>query len=274
VITDPDTGTELAVLDIHHHLGADEETVFPERLRIMDRFGVDRAVLMPPNTPSADLPMALANDRVAAAVRDDPVRFPAGVARIDLAAGLDAGLAELHRAVGERGLRGAVWHHRFQGVFLDHPAMPELVRACGALGVPALIHVIEGSTLEAPWRLGSVLDSADGARVVALDPFSSWDRAGEMTALAARHENLWCDLGALSAVVGNHIERFVDTVGPERLVLGTDLFMHAGQSMTYQVPFAVLEVAHLRLDRATKRAILHDNAAALFGLSLAAGGAA
>jgi hypothetical protein len=276
VIKDAHSDEQFPVLDLHHHLGPDEcslatdptssSPVFPERIAIMDRFGIDQAVLMPPNSASGGPSMSLANDCVAAAVRREPARFPAGVARIDLAEGLTAAKSELHRAAEELGLRGAVWHHRFQGVFLDHPDMPELVRTCGTLGLPAFIHVIEGSSLESPWRLERILESvADGA-VVALDAFSSWDRAGEITAIAGRHDNLWCELGALSAVAGNHVERYVETVGPERLLLGTDLFMAGGRSMTYQVPFAVLEVVHLNLGAAAKRAILYDNAAGLLGL--------
>jgi predicted TIM-barrel fold metal-dependent hydrolase len=276
VITDAHSDEQFRVLDLHHHLGPDEgaratdprstTAVFPERVAIMDRFGVDQAVLMPPNSASGGPSMTPANDHVAAAVRRDPARFPAGVARIDLAEGLTAARAELHRAVSELGLRGAVWHHRFQGVFLDHPDMPELARICGMLGIPAFIHVIEGSSLESPWRLERIVDAAPDVAVVALDAFSSWDRAGEMTAIAGRHDNLWCELGALSAVAGNHVERYVESVGPERLLLGTDLFMSGGRSMTYQVPFAVLEVVHLNLDASAKRAILYDNAARLLGL--------
>jgi uncharacterized protein len=273
VIADAHSDEQFPVLDLHHHLGPDEAAssaaVFPERRAIMHRFGIDQAVLMPPNSPAGGPSMSVANDRVAAAVAGDAQRFPAGIARIDLAAGLSAARAELHRAVGELGLRGAVWHHRFQGVFIDHPDMPELVRTCGVLGVPAFVHVIEGSTLEAPWRLERILESVPDVPVVALDAFSSWDRAGELTAIAARHDNLWCELGALSAVAGNHVQRYVEQLGPERLVLGTDLYMHGGRSMTYQVPFAVLEVVHLQLHAAAKRAILYDNAAGLLGLDRA-----
>ncbi len=95
---------------------------------------------------------------------------------------------------------------------------------------------------------------------------SKWITNSEMTAIAGRHDNLWCELGALSAVAGNHVERYVESVGPDRLLLGTDLFMSGGRSMTYQVPFAVLEVVHLNLDASSKRAILCDNAARLLGL--------
>jgi hypothetical protein len=59
VITDAYSDEQFRVLDLHHHLGPDEgaratdprstTAVFPERVAIMDRFGVDPAVLMPPN---------------------------------------------------------------------------------------------------------------------------------------------------------------------------------------------------------------------------------
>jgi uncharacterized protein len=272
VIVDESSGVSVSVIDLHHHLGpteaADGSPVFPERLAIMDRFGVDQAVLMPPNALSlaADGRMRAVNEAVAGVVAACPDRFPAGVARVDLAEGRAGALAGLREAVDGLGLRGAAWHHRFQGVFADHPDMPVLLRACAELGVPALIHVVEGSTVEAPWRLGALLAACPDVTVIALDAFSSWDRAGELTQLAERYPNLYCESGAMSAVAGYHVAEYVRRLGPERLLLGTDLFMHGGQSMTYQVPFAVLELNQLPFDLAAKQAIFGGNARRLLRL--------
>ncbi len=273
VITDPTSGQSLRVLDVHHHLGLTEGVAdglpFANRLAIMDRSGIDQAVLMPANAPgaTASARMQAVNDRVATMVEAHTDRFPAGVARLDLAEGLAATRQELARATDELRLRGVGWHHRFQGSFLDHPDMVPLLRDCAWRGVPAFVHVVEGSTLEAPWRLAALLDAAPETTVIALDAFSSWDRAGELTQLAVRYPNLHCELGALSAVAGHLVLEFARKVGSGRLILGTDLFMHEGQSMTYQVPFAVLEVVHLDLLPAEKEAVLSGNASRLLRLA-------
>ena len=269
MVTDPATGGAIAVTDIHHHLAVGEGTERPDllasRLELMDRFGIDSAILLPPSGAfGARRPMEALNESTAAVVAMNPSRFPAGVAYIDCHRDRRDQMAELQRCIESLGLRGVVWHHRFDGMFLDHAGMPELFSACADVGVPALVHVVGESTLESLWRLRNLLQSSPQTTVVALDGFSSADRAGHLIQMAKELPRLICDLGAMSSACGYNLERFVAEVGPEQLVLGTDLYV---EPPTYHFPFAVHEVLNLPVPFRAKELILNEGARQLFGLA-------
>ncbi len=263
MITDPYTGDIYQVIDVHQHLDPAHEDL-SERVAVLDEAGIDRIVALPGSGafgPTGQGPTAT-NISLAALVASAPERVVCGVGRVDLRQGVDACLAEVDRAVDQLGLRGVAWHHRFEGLYLDDPAMPRLVARCAELGVPALVHVIAGSNMEASWRLERLIDACPDATIVALDAFSAVDRAEEIIAIAERHPSLLCDLGAMASIAGWLIKKFLDRIGSERLLLGTDLYL---SPRTWYSPGPLLEVAHLDIPPMDKQRILSDNALRLFG---------
>ena len=264
MIADPQSGTKYRVIDVHQHLssgeGADHQQA---RLDILDRFGIDRVVLLPPSGAFGGqaLSAAQTNAVTAKVVAAHPDRFLCGVAHVDLAAGSAECARVIEQAVMEFSLRGVVWHHRFQGAYLDHPAMPGLLRQCARLRVPALVHVISGSGLEAAWRLASLLRACPETTICALDAFSSAEQAGEVTELAEQHGNLFCDLGAMSSVAGWTIRRFIESVGSDRLLFGTDLYM---SPRTWHAPGPLYEIVNMDSPPAAKQQILASNAFTMF----------
>lgn len=115
------------------------------RLREMDAVGLDMMVLSvtTPGTqalsPEDAVPLARqANDRIAAAIKAHPDRFSgfATVPTPDPA----AAAAELRRAVGELGLRGAMIHGRTGDRYLDHESFRPVLAAAAELGVPIYLH--------------------------------------------------------------------------------------------------------------------------------------
>ena len=115
------------------------------RLRDMDASGIDVQLLMltAPGVQVFDAPTAASlcvetNDRLAAAVRENPARY-AGMAAI--APQDPAGAArELERAVGTLGLKGAVINSHTRGEYLDDPKFWEIFEAAESLNVPIYIH--------------------------------------------------------------------------------------------------------------------------------------
>ena len=257
MVTDPLTGTPYRVVDVHQHLTLDEDA--RPRLDILDRFGIDQAVLLPPSGAFGGQRVTAdaINAHTSEAVARHPDRFLCGVAYVDLADGATGCERTVEHALGELGLRGVAWHHRFQGAYLDHPLMPGLLRRCARHGVPALVHVISGSGLEALWRLDKLLALCPDTIVCALDGFSSTEQAGEITQLAERHANLYCDLGAMISVSGETIRQFVEAVGPDRLVFGTDLYL---TPRTWYAPAPLYEILHMDIPAAGKQQILAGNA--------------
>jgi predicted TIM-barrel fold metal-dependent hydrolase len=267
----------FAVFDAHQHIGpvpgwdptapapvvADVEA----RLAIMDRFGIGRACLMPSHVAERTDALAVnrsLNDRVAAARAACSERFPVALGTVDLWLGPQAIADETERALDELGLDGLSWHHRLSGLYIDDPRMHPVLERLAERRKVAAVHVFAESTFEMPWRLEELAEAHRDVRFVAMDAFSSYDRSCWMHRLARVHPNLWFDTAALAGNA-NTVASFVKAAGPDRLMLGTNLY---GAQMTdfLPVPLLVIEASH-ELDDAAKRSILGGAAEALYGLA-------
>jgi 5-carboxyvanillate decarboxylase len=116
-----------------------------ERLEIMDKAGIDLAVLsltstgvqmMDPDTATA---VAItANDRLADAIARQPGRY-AGLATVPPQAP-EAAVAEVERAISKLGLNGVVINSHTDGEFLDEPKYWPILEAIEDLAVPLYVH--------------------------------------------------------------------------------------------------------------------------------------
>jgi 2,3-dihydroxybenzoate decarboxylase len=122
-----------------------------ERLATMDKAGLDMAVLSlnspgiqaEPDPNVAVSAAARVNDQLAELIAAHPDRF-SGFAALPLQDG-DAAAKELHRAVTQLGLRGALVNAHTQGRYLDDPAL-RVVWACAQeLDVPLYLHPANGA---------------------------------------------------------------------------------------------------------------------------------
>jgi len=255
---DPD-GNEYAVLDIHQHLPMDPsgwDADLAARLAFMDRFGIAQACLLPPSIRDNGAGADALNERVAAYRDRRPDRFPVAMGTTELRAAPRERLAQLEHLKG-LGLSGVIWHHMFEGDFLDWPATLETVEFCAAEGLQVVVHVIVGSLLEAPWRLGRICRRYPEATFIALDGLSSPHHGQLMIDLASEHPNLVLDTSVLSSF-GNLVERFVAANGAGRLVLGTDF---EANPKSFAFPYPLAEVLHADLTVEDKALILRGNIA-------------
>jgi len=273
--------SDFRVFDIHHHVGAlagllesdgdwfkaDPAALQADvdrRIAFMDRYGIGAALLMPGN----GYPLARGiedtrrvNDYVRRYRNVAPDRFPAFVGTVNPLEGLDA-LKEIDRCIVELGMNGMVWHHRFLGTVLDHSMMNPFLQRVRDHKVPAFIHIIADSKLEAPWRLERLADRHPDVTFVALDGFSSPDHAQWMPYLASRHQNIVFDTGVMVSV-GHLIENFIDQVGAERLVLGTDYY---SEPQLFSHPFPVAELLASELSDTVLAEVLGGTARRILGL--------
>ncbi|MGN6770419.1 MAG: amidohydrolase family protein [Rhizobiaceae bacterium] len=269
---------QFRIFDLHHHVGTLEMVADqgakraaggPEediriRLEFMDAHGIEQALLMPANGYPA--PDGLADTiRINTAMADyrnrHPDRFPAALGTVSPLEG-DGALDEIDRCIEVLGMRGIVWHHRFQGSAIDHPRMQLLLEHVQHHKVPAFIHIIADSNLESPWKLEMTADRFPELTFVALDGFSSPDHAHWMPYLASKHPNIVFDTGVMIPV-SHMLENFVAKVGAERLLLGTDFY---SSPKLFSHPFPVYEILHSDLSDAQCAAILGDNARRLLRL--------
>lgn len=269
-----------AVFDHHQHVGRVDNIVrgmggapalgsaewieveYATRVRAMDRLGIAAAALMPGH--SYPRPRGLAdtravNDQLAAYRLRDPRRFPAIVGTVEPRYGL-AGLAEIER-MAEMGFIGVSWHHRQQGLAIDHPVMVHYVRRMAALGLVPFIHAFVRGDFESLWRLRALAERFPETPILCLDSMSDPELCEETLAVGARVPNLLFDVAALGFRPA-WIERFVDALGPERLLFGSNLY-------SMGAPDAVPELDAIRatrLSQVERDLILGGNARRLLKL--------
>lgn len=270
---------QFRIFDLHHHVGSLEMVAEagprrsaggPEedariRLKFMDAHGIEQALLMPANgypTPDGIADTRRVNDAMARYRDMHPDRFPASLGTVSPLEG-DGSLDEIDRCITELGMRGIVWHHRFQGTAIDHPRMGLLLDRLARHSVPAFIHIIADSTLESPWKLEMIADRYPDMTFVALDGFSSPDHAHWMPYLARKHPNIVFDTGVM-VPVAHMVENFVRTVGADRLLLGTDFY---STPKLFSHPFPVYELLASDVSDEDCRKILGDNARRILKLS-------
>jgi predicted TIM-barrel fold metal-dependent hydrolase len=257
VTVSADDGTRYSVLDVHQHISIEVgefDRDRPARLAFMDRFGIDQACLSPPNLAPRTISSHELNRRVSAYAKTAPERFPFALGTIDVRGG-DAELEELG-SFPSLGLCGVVWHHMFQGAFLDHPLMTSALEYCEATRLPAFIHVITGSLLESPWRLGRLCERFPKVSFVAMDALSSPHQADWTIEMARHLPNLFADTAVLASF-GNAVEKFAEAVGPERLLLGTDFETNP---KAFSFPYALYEILHSSLPADAKQEVLGASA--------------
>jgi 2,3-dihydroxybenzoate decarboxylase len=121
-----------------------------ERVALMDAAGLDLAVLSlnspgiqaEPDPKVAVAAAARVNDFLAEVIAAHPDRF-SGFAALPLQDG-EAAAKELHRAVTQLGLRGALVNAHTQGRYLDDPSLRVVWASAQDLDVPLYLHPANG----------------------------------------------------------------------------------------------------------------------------------
>jgi aminocarboxymuconate-semialdehyde decarboxylase len=296
-----DTGTQRG-------MGAGDGEELDARLRLMDRAGLDMQVLSAspqlPHGEDSDKAVAAArfvNDQYAAVVQRYPDRFRAFAATP--MPHLDASLAEMGRALDELHMVGVAMNTTVLGralVEADYePVFAELDRrgailylhpagnsACSPLigehhltwmvGAPvedtiSTMHLITHGVLSRYPRIRIINSHLGGALPMLLqraDNQYQWEAPDtpERPSVAARR--MWYD-----TVGHGHLPALrcaIDSLGADRLLLGTDFPYEAGDVFVRAVEY--ISDPHIAQDDAN--AILDRNASALFGLTTPASGSA
>jgi predicted TIM-barrel fold metal-dependent hydrolase len=262
-------------LDLHQHFGSligvptagMKSTLSPEedcasRLAFMDHFGIGLAALMPVHSysaPNGVRDVCAINDALYAYGRLAPSRFVALFGTVDPRHGR-ASMNEVERLTG-LGFRGISWHHRFQGLPMDHPVMFDIVERMNASAMMAMVHCYANGDFEAVWRLRRLAERFPDMTFVALDAMTSPENVEQLFAVAETCSNVVIDL--TSTLLGAQgVLWAIERVGSRRLVFGSNCY-----SMTSVAQVAALDAIHdAQLSPQDRQAILRDNAIALLGL--------
>jgi len=216
----------------------------------MDDAGVDEAVVAPLKPPAPDFDAA--NARLAARTEPDD-RFH-GIARIDpLAAG---SVANAERAIEVYGLGGVKLHPWEERYAITHPSVAPVVEVAGERDVPVWIHAGYPNVSHAL----SVREVAESFPEV---PFvvthtGQLDISGrsgtDALLLASETDNTYFELSGVYR--RDLVEEMVETVGPERVLFGTNApYFHPAVEKS--------RVTGSELAEAEKRALLGESAVGL-----------
>jgi predicted TIM-barrel fold metal-dependent hydrolase len=274
--------TSFDVFDSHQHVGgvfgipgmggevgeaqfADDLKV---RLEVMDRCGVRQALLMPGHSymkPGGLADTRDTNDRLAAYQRLAPERIAVASGVVEPRHGLES-LDEIDRMHGELGFKGVSWHHRQQGLPMDHPVMFACLERLATLGMVAMIHCFVGADFEEIWRLRRLAEAFPELPVLCLD---SMTHAVQFeAALAAGERALNIHVDTTSSVLGPEGVRLcVERLGAERLLFGTNLYSRQAARRLGELD----DVLDADISDDAKALILGGNARRIFGLEAKAG---
>ena len=271
------------VLDVHHHVGdaftalggdldpaggmsaAEYDRVELEsRLAIMDAGGVHQAVVIPGHgylRPSGIADTRRINDAIARYRDRMPDRFPVAVGIVEPQHGA-ALLDEIDRCRDELGLAGISFHTRFQGVSLDSRWITAAVERLAERRMVPVVHVMDETPEEALWKLTALARALPDTRILALDPFCSYEATRQCFLIAELAPNILFDTSL--SYNFDSIEDFARRFGAERVAFGTDLY---SWPVGKRVSHLLGQIVESQLADRDKALILGGNARSLFGLA-------
>ncbi len=236
-------------------------------IELMDDAGIARAFLVATRTGRLGLPGSwhLPYEMVADLVAIYPDRF-SGLAGVDPTMGMEA-LRDLEFAVSELGFIGAHSYPHWFEMAPDDARYYPVYAKCVELSIPIQLQVGQSLIYTPEQRLRST------ARPISLDPVAChfpelrligihigvpW--ADEMIAMAWKHENVFIGSDAHSPRYWPAgFVQFLDSYGRDKVLFGTD-FPVLGFRRTRE------EFEALDLRPETRRKVLRDNAARVYGL--------
>lgn len=221
------------IIDAHAHVG---ETVgvgvfLPEYIRVapedlimkMDYNGTDMAVISPLvgyPAPNGIKDTMRQNDFVAAAVEKHPDRFPCGLGIVSPYE-VDKAIEEVHRIMGDLGLKGLSFYMMYQGTYLNHPLvlkiLKELSKYPGAVVMAHTHVVIPGE----PWRLGELAELFPNLTFISAHPCVEVGQLGQHIPICKRLKNLYVDTALW--IPEDETWLTAKALGSDRIVYGGDI---------------------------------------------------
>jgi predicted TIM-barrel fold metal-dependent hydrolase len=243
----------LRIFDAHVHVGTARHSgrryTADQLLADMDRHGIERSLAIP--FPVVDDHRA-AHDEIAAAVRAHPDRL-AGAACLYPFIPESKFRDEVRRCAEELGFRALKLQPQYQPLNPISPRSDFFFEAAASHGLPVVCHTGTG----APFALPSLFIVP--ARRYPELPFVLAHSGGSVYVLEAivaalTGPNVYLELSTLAP---HHVLEVLAHVGPERLMIGSDL--------PESVETEIGKILSLGLDPEVTHAILWDTPARVFG---------
>jgi predicted TIM-barrel fold metal-dependent hydrolase len=243
------------IIDCEVHIGRfkgdpytwlEEPVDVPHLMRIMDQYGIDRAIVM---APTEQFPK---NEDVAAAIRKEPRLL--GFAVVN-PFGADNGVRELREAITTWGMAGLKLMPLRHGYEIDGDSALPLMKAAAELGVAVSVH--SGAQFCLPWQIADLARKFPTVPVI-MDHMGWRYYVDGAINVAKEVPNIFLE----TALVGmpGYIRMAVDKIGPERVIYGSDYPTGHPSSM-----MANINAANLK--RADKDLVMGGNLARILHLN-------
>ncbi|HET8547448.1 MAG TPA: amidohydrolase family protein [Bryobacteraceae bacterium] len=241
------------LFDTHTHIGIARHSTrrysASDLLRDMDRFGVDRSVVIP--FPVVDDARA-AHDEIGRAVRAHPDRL-VGAACIYPYVGEQEFRGEVRRCAEGYGFRALKYQPQYQGLNILSPISDFLFECALDNGLVLIAHTGAG----VPWALPSLFmmpaRKFPELRIVLGHAGGGGIYVGEAIVAAAFCPNIFIEL---STLMPNHVLEVLKHVAASRLMIGSDV------PESLDVEFS--KILQLNVSEEQKREILWDTPARVF----------
>jgi uncharacterized protein len=228
------------VFDCHHHFGTllfaagkkagqveaaqAASAEYKTRVDRMHAAGIDAAAIMPVNRylrPRGVADTRAVNDAIAAYRDRDRTMFPVAVGITEPLHG-DEGLEEIVRLDEELGMVGVSYHARWQGVTADDPLVIEGLELIQQRRLLAFVHAHADSTMEAPFMVRHLAELFPDLPIIVTDALSGPAQAAQFFSDVREMPNVHFETSC--AWNPRAIATAVDTLGPERVLFGSDTY--------------------------------------------------
>jgi predicted TIM-barrel fold metal-dependent hydrolase len=221
-------------------------------LKMMAEANIDKAVITTYADIPGDDPRTL--ERFIEALEKYPDKIVAGFIRLNPWYGRKA--EELMEEVSKRPYMKGLKLHPVSCLMRpnDSPVL-SLVKKAGELGWPVYFHSGD-EPMSMPTQIGKAAKACPGTKIIMghTGGFFYWKDAIKN---ARKYSNIYCETSATP--FANAIRKAVDTIGPERVIFGSDM-----PAMHPTVELEKIEAAGLTEDE--KQLVLCDNAKLMLGL--------
>ncbi len=218
----------------------------PQLLQVMDRYGIDRAIVM---APTEQFPK---NEDLAVSIQESPRLLSFAVVN---PFGEQSGVRELKDAIGRWGMDGLKLMPLRHGYEIDGDAALPLMTAAADLGIAVSIH--SGAQFCLPWQIAALAKKFPSVPVI-MDHMGWRYFIDGAINVAQEVANIYLETALVS--MPGYVRMAVDKVGADRVIYGSDYPTGHPSSM-----MATIDAANLK--PADKALVMGGNLARLLRLA-------
>lgn len=230
-----------------------------DTLRLMDRAGVDRSVLVSVATKPSQ--MRTINDFLHSLGNERFVPFGAVYPDPD---DNEHSILEETERISKLGLKGIKLHPEYQNFYPDEEKLYPFYDLCSQLGLPLLFHAGEDIGFKPPYhgtpdRFATLAKAFPNLKVICAH-FGGWRMWDDVAEILSEYKNIYYDTAFCSKYLKREAaERLINKKGVDNIMLGSDI--------PWEDPKASIEfIDSLRISGGDKDSILGANAARIFGI--------